>query len=101
MPADAGRWALDLSAAGLWSQLNHWGRTGKLLSVSCDESKPLKSIAGEFTGGDDDPGIRSPRQKHNPEPLGWKLLEPVAFVDSRNHPAVQLADVIASTAFTL
>ena len=50
MPADAGRWALDLSAAGLWSQLNHWGRTGKLLSVSCDESKPLKSIAGEFTG---------------------------------------------------
>jgi hypothetical protein len=32
---------------------------------------------------------------------GWKLLEPVALVDSRDHPAVQLADVIASTAFTL
>jgi hypothetical protein len=30
--------------------------------------------------------------------LGWKLLEPVAFVDSRDHPAVQLADIIAGTA---
>jgi hypothetical protein len=58
MLPDARRWVVDLSAAGLWSHLNHWGRTGKLLSVRCDESKPLKSIAGEFTGGDDDPGIR-------------------------------------------
>ena len=39
--------------------------------------------------------------KHNPEPLGWKLLEPVAFVDSRDHPAVQLADVVAGTAVAL
>ena len=31
------------------------------------------------------------------EPLGWKLAEPITFVDSRNHPAVQLADVIAGT----
>lgn len=55
---DAGHWALDLSAAGLWSHLNRWGRTGKLLSVRCDESKPLRAIAGEFTGDDNDPGIR-------------------------------------------
>lgn len=100
MLPDARRWVVDLSAAGLWSHLNHWGRTGKLLSVRCDESKPLKSIAGEFTGGDDDPGIRQARQKHNPEPLGWKLLEPITLVDSRDHPAVHLADVIASAVHT-
>ena len=31
------------------------------------------------------------------EPLGWKLLEPVDFVDSCNHLAIQLADVVAGT----
>jgi hypothetical protein len=81
---DSGRWMLDLSAAGFWSHLNHWGRTGKLLSVRCDASKPLEAIASKFTGDDNDPGIRQSRMKHNPEPLGWKLLEPVAFVDSRD-----------------
>lgn len=101
MLPDAGRWALDLSAAGLWSHLNHWGRTGKLLSVRCDSSKPLQAIASEFTGDDNDPGIRQARMKHNPEPLGWKLLEPVAFVDSRDHPAIQLADVVAGTTVAL
>ena len=101
MLSDAGRWALDLSATGLWSHLNHWGRSGKLLSVRCDESKPLRSYVGQCTGDDNDPGIRQARKKHDSEPLGWKMLEPVAFVDSRNHPAVQLADVIASTACTL
>jgi hypothetical protein len=34
----------------------------------------------------------------NFEPLGWKLLEPVAFVDSRDHPAIQIADVVAGAA---
>jgi len=98
---DSGRWTLDLSAAGLWSHLNHWGRTGKLLSVRCDASKPLQAIASNFTGDDTDPGIRQARMKHNPEPLGWKLLEPVAFVDSRDHPAIQLADVVAGTTVAL
>jgi uncharacterized protein DUF3800 len=98
---DSGRWTLDLSASGLWSHLNHWGRTGKLLSVRYDSSKPLQAIASKFIGDDNDPAISQSRMKHNPEPLGWKLLEPVAFVDSRNHPAIQLADVVAGTTVTL
>jgi hypothetical protein len=98
---EGGRWTLDLSASALWSHLNHWGRTGKLLSVRCDASKPLQAIAAKFTGDENDPGIQRARMKHNPEPLGWKLLEPIAFVDSRNHPAIQLADVIAGTAVAL
>jgi hypothetical protein len=35
------------------------------------------------------------------EPLGWKLSEPVAFVDSRDHPAIQVADVVAGNAAKL
>jgi Protein of unknown function (DUF3800) len=101
MTADNGRWVLDLSAPALWSHLNHWGRTGKLLSVRCDASKPLEAIAAKFTGDENDPAIRRARANFSPEPLGWRLAEPVAFVDSRDHPAVQLADVIAGTAVAL
>ena len=98
MSADAGRWVLDLSASALWSHLNYWGRTGKLLSVRCDASKPLKAIAPALTGDENDPAIRRARAHHKPEPLGWKLAEPIAFVNSRDHPAIQLADVVAGTA---
>lgn len=98
---DGGRWTLDLSASGLWSHLNHWGATGKLLSVQCDASKPLQSIATKFTGDENDPVIRLQRMKRNQQRLGWRLLEPIAFVNSRDHPAVQVADVIAGAANTI
>jgi Protein of unknown function (DUF3800) len=54
---DGGRWTLDLSTSGLWSHLNHWGRTGKLLSVRCDASKPLEANIGNFSGDEHDPGV--------------------------------------------
>jgi Protein of unknown function (DUF3800) len=95
---DPGRWILDLSNSNLRSHLNHWGRKGKLLSVRCDSSKPLKAFAHTHTGDENDPGIMHQRMKGNLTPLGWKLLEPVAFVNSREHPAIQLADVVAGTA---
>ncbi len=95
---DSGRWTLDLSATSLWCHLNRWGRTGKLLSVWCDASKPLQAMAAKFTGDENDPGIRRQRQKGSTEPLGWKLAHPVVFADSKRHPAIQIADVIAGTA---
>ncbi len=95
---DAGRWVLDLSACALWSHLNHWGRTGQPLGVWCDASKPLQAIIAQFTGDENDPGIKRARMMHQHEgSLGWRLAEPVSFVNSRDHPAVQLADVIAGT----
>jgi len=95
---DGGRWVLDLSSSSLWSHLNHWGRTGNPLRVRCDVSKPLQTVAQDFTGDENDPGIVRARQMQHNVPLGWKLAEPVSFVDSRDHPAVQLADIIAGTA---
>ena len=88
---------LDLSTSALWSHLNHWGGKGKLLSVRCDASKPLEANIKSFTGDENDPGIRRARENHNHERFGWRLLEPIAFIDSRDHPANQLADVIAGT----
>ncbi len=98
---EKGRWTLDLSTSGLWSHLNHWGRKGKLLSVRCDASKPLKATTGAFTGDENDPGILIARRNGHKGPLGWKLAEPIAFVDSRNHPAIQLADIIAGAAIAV
>jgi hypothetical protein len=95
---DAGRWVLDLSGCALWSHLNHWGRTGNPLRVLCDASKPLQAIVSQFTGDKNDPAIKRARMMHQHEgSLGWKLAEPVSFVNSRDHPAIQLADVIAGT----
>lgn len=95
---DRGRWTLDLSASSLWSHLNYWGRTDRALEIICDTSKPLEAIVGQFTGDERDPAIARQRAKGNKEPLGWKLVKPVEFGDSRNHPAIQLADVIAGSA---
>jgi hypothetical protein len=92
-----GRWTLDLSSSALWSHLNHWGATGKLLSVRCDASKPLEANIKSITGDENDPGIQRARVHGKHERFGWRLLEPVEFVDSRDHPAIQLADVIAGT----
>ena len=94
---DSGRWVLDLSISAVWSHLNYWGRKGKLLSVRCDASKPVQASIRGFTGDEYDPGIQRARENDPREPLGWRLLEPVQFVDSRNHPANQLADVVAGT----
>lgn len=98
---DGGRWTLDLSASGLWSHLNFWGRKGKALRVRCDASKPLQAIADKFTGDDRDPGIFRARLTHPDEQFGWRLTEPVEFVDSRTSPAIQLADILAGTAVAI
>jgi hypothetical protein len=98
---EGARWTLDLSPSALWSHLNYWGRTGKLLSVHCDASKPLQANIANSSGDENDPVIRRERMKRNSELLGWRLLESVAFVDSRDHPAIQLADVVAGTAVSI
>jgi hypothetical protein len=99
---DAGKWALDISISGLWSLLNHWGRQGRALRVTCDNSKPLMAQAVHFTGGDADPGIARARASgKESEDLGYTLAEPIRFADSRSHPGLQVADLIAGAAVTV
>lgn len=95
---DAGKWALDVTIAGLWSLLNHWGATGRPLRVVCDDSKPLKALVGPLTGDANDPGIRRVREiSGNDEPFGWTLAAPITFADSRGSPGLQIADLVAGT----
>jgi hypothetical protein len=99
LPASA-KWVLDLSASGLWSHLIHWGALGVPLSVECDASKPLQSIVGRFEGGASDPAVVRAREMHSSAIIGFKLAHPIRFVDSRNNPANQLADLVASSAIS-
>lgn len=94
---DKGLWTLDLSASGLWSHLNHWGAHSKPLSVLCDDSKPLRAIESKLSGSDDDPAIARAKALLAANKLGWTYARPLEFVDSRAHPSVQLADILAST----
>lgn len=94
---DGGTWTLDLSISGLWSHLNHWGQYKEPLDVVCDDSKPLKAFAAELNGDAMDAAILRARMIRPDDPLGWDMSGPVRFADLRAHPAIQLADILAST----
>lgn len=95
---DKGTWTLDLSASGLWSHLNYWGQRNEPLTVVCDDSKPLRAIEGDL----DDIGRKAfderARRLFGYRSSEWELAKPLEFVDSRTHPSIQLADILASTA---
>lgn len=93
---DQGKWTLDLAISALFSLCNHWGQTGRPLAITCDDSKPLRAMAHLLDGSANDPIIQRAREvMGNKDLLGWKMASPVAFADSRNHPALQVADIAA------
>ena len=94
---DKGTWTLDLSASGLWSHLNHWGKQKKPLKVICDDSKPLRAISEDLVASEPNAGIVRAKAMFGEKDLGWELKSPVEFVDSRAYPSIQLADLLAST----
>lgn len=96
--SDKGKWALDLSASALWSHLNHWGRMKEPLVVLCDDSKPLRAKDADLDGTDRNSVIARVEALVGERDLGWELARPIEFVDSRAHPSVQLADILAGTA---
>lgn len=94
---DGGKWTLDLSASALWSHLNHWGSRGEPLTVICDDSKPLRALESLFSGDEVEAAMSRIKEILRDQPLGWELARPITFDDSRAHPSIQLADVLAST----
>ncbi|KQT33683.1 hypothetical protein ASG29_06635 [Sphingomonas sp. Leaf412] len=94
-----GTLTLDLAASGLFSLLCHFGQEGRPLDVTCDEHPQLERIAPALVGGEDDPALqRARRMASGGAPLGWSLARPIDFDDSRNRPALQIADLVAGTA---
>lgn len=94
---DNGRWTLDLSASGLWSHLNYWGQKNEPLTVICDDSKPLRAIERDLDGVGRGIAVERAKAFLGAQNLGWDFAEPLQFVDSRAHPSVQIADILAST----
>lgn len=93
---DGGYWTLDLSISGLWSLLSHFGANGGRLKVTCDDSRPLKAVAGELTDERIASIAKFADDRFNQgERQGWRLSEPITFADSRGHPSLQLADIVA------
>jgi Protein of unknown function (DUF3800) len=95
---EEGKWLGDLATTSLWAHLNFWGSRGIPIALTCDISKPLIANVDNLTGDESDPGILRARRKSYTGSLGWRLKRPVEFGDSKDHPALELADVIAGAA---
>ena len=98
---DKGKWLLDLSLSSLWSHMAHWSKNGDKLNVLCDSSKPLFSSRNSIPTTPEELDLL--REEHYfPEDVkGWELEQPIQFGDSRNHPSIQLADLVAGTAIQI
>ena len=92
-------WMLDLSVTALFWLLAKWGERYESLVVCCDESKPLHQNreAFEMMIGRTDRAYIAFEDKR--QSVLFNLAEPLHFLDSKAHPGIQLADVVA-TAFT-
>ena len=91
-----GNWVLDLSLSALFPQIAQWGERFDVLSVYCDESKPLRDLTPTLNAmvGRKDRTSMSLGQKRRP--LTFNLARPVQLVSSATHAGVQLADVVSS-----
>ena len=92
-----GKWVLDLSSSSLFRVLAHLGDRFDELEVYCDDSKPIrahKSMIDTMVGrrsesrwviGDSDSAVT------------FNLVRPIQLVDSKKHPGIQVADLLASS----
>ena len=92
-----GSWVLDLSLSGLFSQIAEWGDRLDVLSVFCDESKPLDDLAPTLNVMVNRTDRSSIIIGDKIRPLTFNLAQPVQFVSSSSHYGVQLADIVSST----
>jgi hypothetical protein len=99
--SESGQWILDLTGAAITSHLASWGERHPLIEVVCDESKPLKALAGLH-----DMMVNRPNAAHvemfgKRRALTWNMSKPVAFASSADHAGVQLADLLAGVTAAL
>jgi hypothetical protein len=93
------KWILDLTVTSLAHLLAEWGLQYQQLDVFCDESKPLKEqpiFFNAMVNCKDKKSMEIAGKKH---PITFNLAAPIQFVDSKQYPGIQIADV-ASGIFT-
>jgi Protein of unknown function (DUF3800) len=88
-----------LTLTAISSHLRVWGERHPLLEIVCDDSKPLRALAG----------IYDTAMINRPEPaymeafgkrrrLTWNMAKPIAFASSADSPTIQIADLVAGAA---
>ena len=91
------KWKLELSNTALFSLLSTFGEDHPSMEVICDESKPLEEIGDFFDVmiGRKDRIYQGFFDRERL--LTFNLKEQLRLVSSRDHPGVQLADVISGS----
>ena len=91
-------WGLELSATSVHCLLAGWGEEHNSLRVYCDDSKPLaasREIFDQMVGRQDK--FYAGFGYHGDRSLIYNLSEPIAFVNSKQFPGIQIADIWATT----
>ncbi|NJM06791.1 DUF3800 domain-containing protein [Candidatus Gracilibacteria bacterium] len=92
-----GGWSLELSMTSLHSLLGGWSGRFDSMEVACDDSKPLSTqinMLDSMIGRDDRITIEMAGRK---QVVVYNLTAPVRLVSSKDNPAIQIADVFASS----
>jgi hypothetical protein len=90
------KWRLELSSYGLESLLQAWGQHLPSLEVYCDASRALDEQSSTFNrmvGRTDKRYLRIGEREGY---MTYNLAHPLRFVDSKEYPGVQIADVLSS-----
>ncbi|MCY3812379.1 MAG: DUF3800 domain-containing protein [Gammaproteobacteria bacterium] len=91
-----GNWVLDLSLSALFPQIALWGERFDVISVYCDDSKPLRELTPVLNAMIGRTERTSMVFGGKRRPLTFNLAQPVQLVSSASHAGVQLADVVSS-----
>jgi hypothetical protein len=89
-------WILDLTSTSIYSVLCAWGELYDQLDVYVDRSKPLESETDIMHAMVDRTEKARLRLFGKERAYSFNLTALPTFVNSKDHPGVQLADVIAS-----
>jgi hypothetical protein len=91
----SGKWILDLTGSAIPSHLAAWGERHPLIEVVCDDSKPLRALAGVFDVMINRPDTVRVDIFGKRRTLTWNMSKPIAFASSAGHAGVQVADLLA------
>ena len=89
---------VDLSISSLWSHLVEWGKIGTPLSITCDESKPLKQFAPTLDGSKNGPIANYLNHLNFKGNYTWAQKGDIQFQSSSDNFSIQVADMIAGSA---
>ena len=91
-------WVLELSSTSVHCLLAGWGERHGILRVYCDDSKPIadsRDLFDAMVGREDK--FYTGFGTHGDRSVIYNLSEPIQFVDSKQFPGIQIADMWASS----